>query len=271
MGRMLGRHADDDNYDRSDLNKCPDCECFFAGDNCPVCGKLCPEEMRAGNRKPPEVKKNRRRSSGNGRVVFIDWFHRWWFILLMLFVFPLGGLILLITSPHKKALKIAVGVFAGVYMVLSSIGISNVCMYISSQFERPVNTSLTYEEYTEICQSVTAEELYRSAEEYTEAYVTTTVTVVQKLTDVYAEFGGSKYTVYYLCQDTSNPQIRLLIRDCSREDRKNFLPGDIICVYGEGAGNISIEDADFNPYNAPGINGAYLQLVDSGSPVNPEK
>ena len=57
MGRMLGSFADDTELDRPDLNKCPDCKCYFAGDTCPLCGKVCPEEMRAGNRKPVKVKK----------------------------------------------------------------------------------------------------------------------------------------------------------------------------------------------------------------------
>jgi hypothetical protein len=56
MGRMLGAF-DSDEIDRPDLNKCPDCGCFFLQDTCPICGKLCPEEMRAGNRKPVKLKK----------------------------------------------------------------------------------------------------------------------------------------------------------------------------------------------------------------------
>ena len=49
MGRMLGSHGSEE-LDRPDLNKCPDCGCFFSSDNCPLCGKPCPEEMRAGNK-----------------------------------------------------------------------------------------------------------------------------------------------------------------------------------------------------------------------------
>ena len=84
---------DDNELDRPDLNKCPDCECFFPQDNCPICGKVCPEEMRAGNRKKVKAKKPR-----NGRsktVQYVDWYHRWWFIILMLVVFPIVGFILL--------------------------------------------------------------------------------------------------------------------------------------------------------------------------------
>ena len=47
MGRSFENY---DELDRPDLNKCPDCGCFFGQDYCPICGKLCPEEMRAGNR-----------------------------------------------------------------------------------------------------------------------------------------------------------------------------------------------------------------------------
>ena len=261
MGRMLGAHDYDENFDRPELNKCPDCECFFAGDNCPICGKMCPEEMRAGNRKPLNVKKNKRRRSGNGRVVFIDWYHRWWFILLMLFIFPLAGIGLLLTSPHRKGVKIAVGVIAGVYMLLSTYGIGNIVGFIAGQFEQPIDTSLTREEYMDVCEEVTPEDLYRSADAYTDAYVTTTVIVVQKITDFYADATKGKYPTYYLCQDASNPQIRFLIRDCRREDIKNFLPGDVIRIYGEVAGNVSIEDIDYNTHTAPGVNGAYMYLV----------
>ena len=61
MGRMLGAFDDDVELDRPDLNKCPDCNCFFAGDNCPICGKVCPEHMRAGNRAPVKPQKKKKR------------------------------------------------------------------------------------------------------------------------------------------------------------------------------------------------------------------
>ena len=90
MGRSLG-YYDSDELDRPELNKCPDCECFFASDECPLCGKICPEEMRAGNRakvKPPKKRKN-----SSGRVQFIPWYHSWWFILLMMYFMPIAGII----------------------------------------------------------------------------------------------------------------------------------------------------------------------------------
>ena len=39
MGRMLGSFDPEDELDRPDLNKCPDCGCYFASDECPLCGK----------------------------------------------------------------------------------------------------------------------------------------------------------------------------------------------------------------------------------------
>ena len=112
MGRMLGAHASDE-LDRPDLNKCPDCLCFFAGDSCPLCGKECPEEMRAGNRAKVKPKK-KRASGGSGRVTFIPWYHSWLFIILMLCFMPIVGIILLCTSPHKLRWKIIVAVSVAV-------------------------------------------------------------------------------------------------------------------------------------------------------------
>ena len=119
MGRMLGAHDPNSEIDRPDLNKCPDCGCFFAQDNCPLCGKLCPEEMRAGNRKP--VKKSRVRS-GSGRVTFIEWYHSWWFIILMMIFMPIAGIVLLITSPHRTRSKVIFAViFVALYFILPII------------------------------------------------------------------------------------------------------------------------------------------------------
>lgn len=117
MGRLLGSHATEE-LDRPDLNKCPDCGCFFAQDSCPLCGKLCPEEMRAGNRKAP---KKTKRSSSNGRVSFINWYHSWWFIIVMLFISPLISIILLATSPHRKGLKITFIIIFIIFQVLPYI------------------------------------------------------------------------------------------------------------------------------------------------------
>ena len=55
MGRMLGSFDPEDELDRPDLNKCPDCGCYFATDNCPLCGKVCPPEMRREYRERAEA------------------------------------------------------------------------------------------------------------------------------------------------------------------------------------------------------------------------
>ena len=123
MGRMLGSYSDDQSLDRPDLNKCPDCDCYFATDNCPLCGKPCPENMRAGNR-PTEKKRRKRSSSGSGRVTFVEWYHSWWFIAVMLFLFPLIGIVLLATSPHKGWKKGVFIALAIIYGIVSTFGFS---------------------------------------------------------------------------------------------------------------------------------------------------
>ena len=128
MGRMLGAFDNPQELDRPDLNKCPDCLCYFAQDTCPICGKVCPEEMRAGNRKPP--KKQRRRKSSNGRVIFVEWYHSWLAIILFtIFISPVG-IILLITSPHKTWQKIVYAVAVIAWYVATSFIIPWVLAYL---------------------------------------------------------------------------------------------------------------------------------------------
>ena len=90
MGANLGFFAEDRERDFPELNKCPDCETFFADSNCPLCGKECPEEFRAGNRKQIKQKRHHR-PSGNGRVQFVPWYYSAWFIVLMLIFSPPVG------------------------------------------------------------------------------------------------------------------------------------------------------------------------------------
>ena len=113
MGKFLGSY-DGEEIDRPDLNKCPDCGCFFAQDECPLCGKPCPEEMRAGNRKAVKVKKTK---ASSGRVTFINWYHSWWFILVMVFVFPLAALVLAASSQNKKWVRVTLIVISVIALV----------------------------------------------------------------------------------------------------------------------------------------------------------
>ena len=129
MGRNLGYFADDTPQDFPHLNKCPECETFFESLHCPLCGKLCPEEMRAGNRKPVKQKKGRR-SSGNGYVQFVPWYLSTWFIIAMCIVQPVVGLVLTWMGYWKKGWKIAVTV------ILLLPYLSGVISYVIALFLR---------------------------------------------------------------------------------------------------------------------------------------
>ena len=155
MGRNLG-YFDSDELDRPELNKCPECECYFATEECPLCGKICPEEMRAGNRarvKPPKKKRN-----SSGRVQFVAWYHSWWFILLMMYFMPVVGIILFFTSPHsKKAKIIAAAIVVGAYALLFVLG-SGLMMFLLDQ--PLVNDDVSREEYVQLCEEMDVESFY---------------------------------------------------------------------------------------------------------------
>ena len=182
MGRQLGAFDDDEGYDRPDLNKCPDCGCFFPQENCPFCGKPCPENMRAGMRKPVKVRK--KRSSGNGRVTFVEWYHSWWFILIMTFVFPLAAVFLLISSPYAKKWKILFTIL----IILSASGILNTLIWTVGSYFIPedtlVNTEMTREEYTAACSNVLPEQLYRNASDMEGSFVCAELVITDIFTAV---------------------------------------------------------------------------------------
>ena len=256
MGRMLGAHDPEDELDRPDLNRCPDCGCFFAQTHCPLCGKECPEEMRAGNRKP--IKKKKPQRGNSGRVTFIDWYHSWWFIILMLIVFPIVGIVLLITSPHKKPLKIAIVALGVLYAVVSFFGVGNIIYRVGEWIDPPVDGSLTREQYIARCEELTAEEFYRSSDSYEEQFVSVTVKVVA--TARVGGYGGVRDDIYYICQGEEGQTFLVLIRDCFLGQSQNLMIGDVITVYGEGAETSTVYDAEYNEVIAPCINGAYLEL-----------
>jgi hypothetical protein len=255
MGRMLGAFADREELDRPDLNKCPDCGCFFAGDNCPICGKECPENMRAGNRQSVKKKKTRRRS-GSGRVTFVDWYHSWWFIVIMMFLFPLAGIILLITSPHEKWKKIVFVSIAAVYMVVSFFGIGNIISGVTGMFERPVDTSLTCDYYVAACAAVEPEELYRSPKVYEGEFIKVTLKVVERANYINDDYYGNN--VYYICEAEGGSSYRIIIRDCIIDKAQNLIGGDVITVYGEGAGECVAYGSEYTPIDGALVNMAYV-------------
>lgn len=258
MGKLLGAHGADE-LDRPDLNKCPDCQCFFAGLNCPICGKLCPEEMRAGNRKAVKVKK--RRGGSSGRVTFVQWYHSWWFIVLMLVMMPILGVILLITSPHERWKKIVFAVIAAIYLVVSSIGIGAIWSRISVLWDRPVDTSMTKEEYVTACAEIDATDFYRSYRAYDGKKLKMTL-VVQNRGLYMDDYYYVHEDIYYVCRAKENPGVVVLLRSCLVEGESLLIAGDEITVYGEGDGYGSVFIDDGSDYEGPILNMAYV-TVDS--------
>lgn len=260
MGRMLGAFDESDQTDRPDLNKCPSCGCYFAQDTCPICGTVCPDSMRAGNRAPE--RRNRRGGSSSGRVTFVDWYHSWWFIILMLIFMPIIGFVLLFTSPHKRVYKVAVTILAvicigGSFLLSSGLG-AELWNLVTNQGEL-VDTSLSREEYIAACEERNPAQFYRSAEDYSGKFVQMTLTVSTRFAQ--EEYDYSDDVIYYLCTYGENAEYQILVRDCIRDGAQNFVAGDVITVYGEGAGNLIVHDLDYNSYAAPGIYAAYAELV----------
>ena len=261
MGRMLGAFDNPEELDRPDLNKCPDCNCFFAGDNCPLCGKECPEEYRAGNRKA--VKHKKQKCGGSGRVTFVEWYHSWWFIVLMMFIFPLVGIILLATSPHSKRSKVIFATVAVVYIVLQFIGIGPIVAGIRSIWDSPVDTSLSRQEYIAACEEVSAEDFYRSSGAYKGKFISLELTVTTSAEYFPDYFEPQKYTACYVCTDGSGAEFYIIIRDCSQNGTKNFIKGDKIKIWGEGTEAISVysnHNGQYQEHFAPTINAAYIEV-----------
>lgn len=257
MGKMLGYFADGEELDRPDLNKCPDCLCFYDGDTCPLCGKVCPEEMRAGNRKT--VKKKHRAPNGRAYRPYVPWYHSWWFILIMMFLSPfsIAGIVLLITSPHKRWIKIFFATLMVLYVILSSYGFV-LFRTLSNLWNEPVDRSLSEEEYIAACETVTAEELYRAPYTYEDRFVSVTLTVTKRIANS-EEYYSGEYATYYVCSNAEGT-FTVLIRDCVIEG-KNFIVGDIILVYGEGANVTAFYDTDGNSWEGTTVNAAFISRV----------
>ncbi len=264
MGRLLGSH-DTDDLDRPDLNKCPECGSYFAPttEHCPICSAFCPEEYRAGNRKQVKVKKQTF-SRASSRVVFVDWYHSWWFIVLAMVFMPLIGVVLLITSPHPKKQKITFVVLALLYTVLVSWGVGGMLIgMVRGQLQQPVDTSLSRTDYIAACETVDAEAFYRTADSRRGEKLAVVLTVREAIVDIEGSYSGDRYPNYYLCSD-AEATFTVIVRDCITEDRINLLPGDVVTFYGECAGGITVTDLQYNPHTAPCLNAAYAVLESEG-------
>ena len=254
MGRSLG-YFDSDELDRPELNKCPDCECYFASEECPLCGKICPEAFRAGNRAP--VKKPKKRKNSSGRVQFIAWYHSWWFILLVFMFSRIAGLVLFFTSPHsKKAKIIAASAVVGGYILLGILG-SGLLMHLLDQ--PLVNDDISRAEYVERCTPMSVENFYRNANDLGQ-YVSLELTVVERCVehsiDVYDT--GS---IYYRCKDLNGGEMIIYVLDCNLDKPLQFLPGDMIRVYGESGGMASFLQGDTYTDECPCLYMAYCELI----------
>jgi len=248
MGRSLGYH-DSDELDRPELNKCPDCECFFASDECPLCGKICPEDMRAGNR--AKVKPPKKKTNSSGRVQFIPWYHSWWFILVMMYFMPIAGIILFFTSPHSKKSKIIAASVVGCVYILGVLLVMFGSGLLSNLFyESPVNDKISREEYVEMCEPVSIEEFYRDA--YNRGnYVALELRVVDSTTD---QDGVTRY----LCTNRNIESVQIILLDYSVDKRTNYMKGDMIRVYGECSG---IMGSWIDDENLPWLYMAYSELI----------
>ncbi len=250
MGRMLGAY-DADELDRPDLNKCPDCGCYFATDACPLCGKICPEDMRAGNRAAVKPKK-KQRGGYSGRVQFIPWYHTWWFIALMLWwMFPVG-VILFFTSPYSKKTKIVLTIVA---LVAVFIFYGGMALLLNGLLDKPlVNDDISRTEYAARCDTMDADTLHRNIYDVG-GYATMNLTVLERIEDAYDG------TVYYVCTDGERDHLSILVRDCILEDRQNYRAGDMIRVWGECAGMLEVVPADGETVKLPGLYVAYCDLI----------
>lgn len=254
MGRSLGYH-DSDELDRPELNKCPDCECFFASDACPLCGKICPEEMRAGNR--AKVKPSKKRKNSSGRVQFIEWYHSWWFILLMMYFMPIVGIILFFTSPHSRKSKIiAVSVVVAVYVLIVVLAWG----WIQSLTNKsPVNDDISREEYVALCEDMDVDDFYRMADDYGR-YVTMDLIVIEQCVEQSIDVYEADVT-YYRCRDLNGGELMVCVLDYNLGTPLRFLPGDMIRVYGESASRESFVGNPADSTEYPCLYMAYCELI----------
>ncbi len=249
MGADLGFFAEDRERDFPELNKCPDCETFFADECCPICGKICPEDFRAGNRKAVKQKKHRR-TSGNGRVQFVPWYHTVWFIVFMLIVQPIVGLILTWTGVWKTHWKVIVTllvILPYILMVGGGIIFAIIDSYVEPEI--PVNLELSEADYRASCTAVDAETLYRHCNNSIGDYVRMDLTVVEVSSSYYYDPDEvyMEATVYLCHVQSGERTLEFFVADYRQENQTRLAIGDKITVFGEVAGEIDCGESSKCP------------------------
>lgn len=265
MGTPIGFFSEDAAVDYPELNKCPDCETYFQALTCPLCGKECPPEMRAGSRKPVKQKKHRR-SRGNGRVQFVPWYMSTWFIIAMLVLFPLVGVILLWQSDWRRGWKIFATVLTVCGYFLGGSIVLLLQTLFASIFQSPDSPSvpdMPQTEYAAMCEWVDMEVLYRQPDAYAGRKVAVQLTVQAAWLDE-PETPMDDCPLYYDCvAQVHGRELHFLIRDSIAEGSINLAEGDRITVWGEVEGNHRIHTASGGTLSAPCIRMFFVALDDA--------
>ena len=247
MGTPIGYFSEQQPNDYPELNKCPDCETFFQTITCPLCGKECPEECRAGNRKPIKQKKTTY-TPNNGRVRFVPWYHNGWFILAMLIIFPIVGLILLWQSDNRRSLKIAGTLLpVAIQVVPMAVTLLLPGWYTGYMPDYPEDR----EAYMSQCEAVDVEAFYRTPANYAGRDLCMELTVQRRVTSV-SEYGTESY---YLCEaEVGDRIVEILICDYQFDDSKiNLMEGDRVKVYGRGVGDLLVYTDANEALSHPGL------------------
>jgi hypothetical protein len=175
----------------------------------------------------------------------------------MFFVSRIAGLILFITSPYSKKAKIitAASVVGGFVLLLVAGGI-----LLPMLWDQPlVNDKLPREEYVQRCERMDVESFYRVTNDYGR-FVCLELTVIEKdvehSIDVY-DIGAT----YYLCRDAGGGETVIYVQDCNLGQPMQFLPGDMIRVYGESAGMMAFLRGESYTEERPCLYMAYCELI----------
>jgi hypothetical protein len=182
-------------------------------------------------------------------------------ILAALVIQPIIGLILLWMGYWKKGWKIAATVVFALWFFAAPLVLGLGKLLLNLFNEPPVNLDNIppKEEYVQLCTPHQGEELYRLAGDEASfgSYVQIQLTVEGEWIDDYDESG---YGRYYRCYTEKDGQkISFLVQDFRQTNKTNLITGDVIDVYGQLMGNMTIPYGEsFSEY--PCIGMLYLTL-----------